>query len=232
MPRQQGLKTRKTSKITVFTDKFPLLGPVICVLSVQYFVAQLAVAAAWPFAFSWRQNDISDLGNTACGIFSHRLVCSPDYMLMNASFILLGIIMALGSLLVYQEFRKSRASLFGFSLFALAGIGSILVGLFPENTVHWLHATSAVLALGVGNAAIIILAFALRRVCNIFRIYSFLSGFISLLAFKFFLAGIDFGLGLGAIERIASYPQTLWLILFGLYMTSSHFRSRPKPAKH
>lgn len=213
------------SRAKVFTDKFPLLGPIIWVLSVQYFAAQIIVASAWPKAYDWAGNFISDLGNTACGQFASRYVCSPDHALMNISFILLGVIMATGSLLIYQEFRESRASLVGFSLMALAGLGSVLVGAFPENTITGLHVLGAFLALGVGDVSIIILARALGNVRPSFRIFTLLIGFISLAGFLLFISGAHLGVGRGTLERIASYPQTLWLILFGIYMTGSHFRS-------
>jgi len=213
-------------RITVFTDKYPLLGPLVWVLSVQYFVAQLVVAAAWPAPHSWSQNLISDLGNTACGQYGQRFVCSPDHALMNASFILLGITMALGSLLIYTEFRRSRASLLGFSAMALAGIGTMLVGAFPENTISAMHGIGAFLALGVGNFSLVILALAIRQARRGFRIYTFLSGVLSLVAFGLFVTNHYLGLGAGTMERLVSYPQTTWLILFGIYMTATRVRAR------
>src|SRR3569623_678215 len=114
-------------RLSVFTDKYPLLGPIIWVLSLQYLVVQPVVAAAWSIGYSWRNNLISDLGNTVCGPFGDRFVCSPDHAQMNASFIMLGITMALGSILIYQEFRKNRGSRIGFTLMGLAGIGTVFV---------------------------------------------------------------------------------------------------------
>lgn len=209
-------------QVAVFTDKFPLVGPIVWILSVQYFVAQGIVASAWSPAYSWANNLISDLGNTTCGIRMGHAVCSPSHALMNLSFILLGVIMALGSLLIYQEFRESKWSLVGFSLLALGGFGTILVGTFPENTISAVHQTGAFLALAVGNVALVILGASLNRVRRPLRIYTIATGIVSLFAFILFAFGIHFGLGAGAIERIASYPQTVWLILFGIYMTSSH----------
>src|ERR1700740_1286249 len=110
----------KRRSLVVFADKYPLLGPLIYVLCVQYLVVQVIAAAAWNGAYSWRFNLISDLGNTACGLYSGRMVCSPEHALVNASFIMLGATMAIGSLLIYQEFKESRGSLLGFTLMGLA----------------------------------------------------------------------------------------------------------------
>ncbi|HEX5456221.1 MAG TPA: DUF998 domain-containing protein [Candidatus Saccharimonadales bacterium] len=220
---------RLRHKIAIFTDKYPLIGPLVWILSVQYFITQFIVAAAWDSGYSWRYNVISDLGNTVCGQYSGRFVCSPDNFLMNLSFVMLGLTMASGSLLIYQEFKESRASFIGFSLMALAGFGTVLVGLFPENTVKAMHAFGAFLALFVGNVSLVILALALRRVRKSFRAYTLLSGVVSILAFILFISGTYLGVGQGGMERIVSYPQTLWLILFGIYMTHSHFRNRKTP---
>ncbi|MGH7241264.1 MAG: DUF998 domain-containing protein [Candidatus Saccharimonadales bacterium] len=224
-------KLHPVRRVAVFTDNYPLLGPLVWILSLQYFVAQIVAAAAWHPAYDWARNFISDLGNTACGQYTDKFVCSPQHGLMNASFILLGVTMALGSLLIYTEFRESRATLIGFGMMGLAGIGTVFVGAFPENTIHGLHTGGAFLALGVGNLGLIILGLAIQQARHSFRLYTFLSGAVSLIAFALFLFGISLGLGTGTVERIASYPQTAWLVFFGLYMTATRYRARRAASK-
>src|SRR5271154_1655168 len=97
-------------KIETFTDRYPLIGPAIWILSIQYFIIQFIVAAAWQAPYSWRFNTISDLGNSACVVYGGRTVCSPLHGLMNASFILLGITMATGAMLIYQGFKENFGS--------------------------------------------------------------------------------------------------------------------------
>lgn len=195
-------------------------------LCIQYFLVQAVVASAWTPAYNWTSNLISDLGNTMCGLYIDRYVCSPQHGLMNASFIMLGVTMATGALLIYQEFQETKLSLIGFTLMGLAGIGSMLVGLFPENVHATGHFTGAILALVVGNLSIVVLAFGLRKVQPLFKLYSFVSGTVSLVAVVLFELGINFGLGQGTIERVVSYPQTIWLIIFGLYMSAVRMRAR------
>ncbi len=214
-------------RVAVFTNQYPFVGPIVWILSIQYFLAQLVAAAAWTSpAYSWTRNVISDLGNTACGPYADRVVCSPQHSLMNGSFIMLGLTMALGSLLIYQMFQRSRSSLIGFSMMAAAGVGAILVGAFPENTVSSLHAIGAFLALGVGNVAMIILSLALRQVRRGFRIYTLISGVVATAAFVLFVFGIYLGFGAGGMERLAGYPQTLWLIVLGIYMSAVRYRAK------
>src|SRR5579863_4656835 len=106
----------------IFNDHFPLVGPIFWMLSVQYFMTQVAVALAWSQPYSLLRNTISDLGNTACGPYGDRFVCSPLHAWMNASFVTLGISMVAGSMLIYHEFHKSAASVLGFSFMGLAGV--------------------------------------------------------------------------------------------------------------
>lgn len=194
--------------------------------SIQYFITMAVVGMAWATHYSILNNTISDLGNTACGVYSGRYVCSPLHAWMNASFIILGLTMAIGSILIYHEFRRTLASAVGFGCMALAGIGTIVVGLFAENTLSSLHEFGAALPFVVGNLALIILGLALDMP-KLLRFYTLASGFISLTAFGFFITHHYLGLGIGGMERLVANLQTIWLIVFGIYMSKSHFRDNP-----
>ena len=213
--------------IKTFTDRYPLIGPLIWILCIQYYIVQIVVAKAWLIHYSLLHNPISDLGNTACGLYSGRFVCSPLHGLMNASFIMLGITMAVGSLLIYQEFKESIASLVGFCFMSIAGFGTLVVGLFPENTFSSVHLAGAILPFFIGNVALIVLSFGLR-IPNLFKAYTFLSGGIPLAALIFLITNHYLGLGVGGIERLTTYPQTTWLIIFGIYISSNHIRKIPR----
>ncbi len=215
---------RMLKRVETFNDKYPLVGPEFWMLSVQYFLVQFIATLAWVSPFSLSHNPISDLGNTACGFYSGRLVCSPLHMLMNASFVMLGCTIVAGSILIYQEFKETEGSLIGFGLMGLAGIGSILVGLFPENTIGFLHSVGALLPFLFGNLALVVLGFALD-LPKAFKFYTILSGLVGLTGMVLFTLQIYAGLGEGGMERIAAYPQTIWLIAFGIYMMRSHYRS-------
>jgi hypothetical membrane protein len=178
----------------------------------------------WPRAYSLGLNTISDLGNTACGLYADRFVCSPLHDWMNASFIVLGSTMIAGSGLIYHEFQKSTASRTAFCFMALAGVGTILVGFFPENVSAPLHVLGASLAFLVGNIALVLFGLVLD-ISRPFRIYTIISGVVTLLALVLFVTNTSLGLGRGGMEHLVSYPQTLWLIVFGIYMSHNHFRN-------
>ena len=216
---------KSLKQIKTFSDQYPLIGPAIWILSIQYFVVQIIVALTFKASYSLRFNTISDLGNSVCGSYSGRYICAPQHILMNTSFILLGITMATGSLLIYQEFKKDRATLVGFSFMAIAGLGTLIVGLFPENTVSSFHILGASLPFLIGNVALVILGVSLV-IPKLLRYYTLFSGVLALIALIFFSTQHYLGLGIGGMERLVAYPQTIWLIIFGLYISKSHITNK------
>ncbi len=193
------------------------IGPIAWVSSLQYFIVQALVASAWEEPFSLRENPISDLGNTVCGAYSERYVCSPLHDLMNLSFVLLGFTMILGSVFIARQFHIKHGINSGFSLLALAGFGTILVGMYPENTIANLHILGASLPFLLGNVAMVVLADHLN-LPNKLRVYTMASGVLGLSALVLFLTGNYIGLGHGGMERVVAYPQTIWMIVLGSYL--------------
>lgn len=211
--------------MSTFRERYPRLGPLLWIAAIQYFLVQLLVARDWVPAYSITHNTISDLGNTACGTYVSSYVCSPLHGLMNVSFIVLGACMALGALLISTLYKKTLASLVGFSCLVAAGIGTILVGIFPENTISGAHILGAALAFLIGNIGLVVLGFGLSMLKPL-RIYTLASGIIALLALVFFVTHTYLGIGEGGMERISAYPQTLWLIAFGIHVITYQ---RPRP---
>jgi hypothetical membrane protein len=206
-------------------------GAVLWILNVQYYVVQIVAAAFWAksHSYSWRHNTISDLANTHCGAYNGRLVCSPLHTIMNVSFVVLGATMIGGVILLQKQFATSRATAFGFGCMALAGAGIILVGLFPENTDRSFHITGAALSFTLGNLGMIVLGTSLKRLPALLRVYTILSGVLGLAALACFMTNTYAGLGIGGMERLVSYPQTIWMIVFGAYLSIASPKRPPKP---
>jgi len=196
------------------------LGAILWLLSIQYYVMQLVVATFWAkdSGYSWTKNTISDLANTHCGRYGGRLVCSPQHTIMNFSFIILGITMVGGSYFLRKELAASQAYRLGLAFTAIAGVGTILVGLFPENTISTLHIIGAALPFTVGNLGMVVLGTCLRQQPILLRGYSILSGIVGLTALVLFITNTYLGIGIGGMERFVGYPLTIWMIVFGSYL--------------
>ena len=196
-------------------------GAIVWVFAIQFFIAQIIAQAAWTTPFSLLTNFISDLGNTSCAPYplgSNMYVCSPWHAGMNASFILLGVIILLGAALIYRAFPPGRTRTIGLVLLALAGPGPILVGLFPENVNITPHSIGAAAHFISGNLGIVVLgiAIAATRHQMPLAIFSILAGGAGLLATALFVSGRYLGLGIGGMERIAAYALPIWLIVMGI----------------
>ena len=148
-------------------------------------------------SYSWGHNTISDLANTQCGSYGDRLVCSPLHAAMNLSFLVLGVTMIGGALLLGKRFAGTHLSRFGFGCMVAAGMGTIVVGFFPENTVGWLHIIGAALPFVVGNIGMIAIGGGMKVLPVYLRVYSVLSGIVGLVALVLFLLHSYVGLGIG-----------------------------------
>jgi hypothetical membrane protein len=103
-------------------------------------------------------------------------------------------------------------------LFTLAGLGVILVGIYPENENIARHAIGAGFNFVAGNLSLILFGVALRPVARrrwLSR-FSIAAGAIGLLATGLFVAEEYLGLGPGGMERLAAYPIPIWQIVAGL----------------
>jgi hypothetical membrane protein len=201
-------------------------------LSAWYFGAQLLVAWVFRPTYSFTRNVISDLGNTAACSPSGSTICSPRHVVMDVTFGLLGLAMIIGAVLVFTEFsfsqhRRERAgAMAGFICLGLAGIGSIIVAVVPENsnTGH-LHTVGATAAISFGQLGILILGLVLREIPDWLREFMLVTSLVVLLAGISIAGNHQFGVGAGALERAAQYPESVWLILFGFYISRDHFRA-------
>lgn len=196
------------------------MGPAFWITTLQFYLVQLYVARRFIPEYSWAENTISDLGATACGFIAGRTVCSPDHVYMNISLVMLGVTMALGSAFIYEGFiRRSFWTALGFTFLVMAGIGTVMVGLFPENEYPLTHAIGAALPFLIGNFGLLILGLSLE-VPRFLRAFTIFCGIVSLEALAFLAAKQYLGIGIGGMERLVSYPQTTWFIIFGIYVSA------------
>jgi hypothetical membrane protein len=198
-----------------------LVGALAWLLAVQFFVAQVAVASAWAIPFSLKTRYISDLGNTACGHYPPRsslIVCSPWHAGMNASFVIVGITMAVGAILTRTAFEAGWCRRLAVPLFVAAGLGVVMVGVYPENENINNHSIGAGINFMAGNAALILFGLAVPPTSRQpqFVGFSIAAGIVGLVATVLFVSRHDLALGPGGIERLAAYTITIWQIVAGL----------------
>jgi hypothetical membrane protein len=209
-----------------------IVGALAWVLAtIQFVAAQFVVASAWKPPYSWSDNYISDLANTACGPFAvphgaPAQVCSPLHGVMNTSFIVTGVLTVAGAVLLKRAWPASRLTTAALVLWVAAGVGKILVGLVPENTNVGLHLIGA-LNIPIGCCAILLAGLSVRHSRRTLSAVSIALGVVGLVgtvlstAAQFVGPELDLGLGVGGMERVSDYPGSLWVLLIGIVALSS-----------
>ena len=203
-----------------------IVGPV------QYMVAETVAAAAWRTpAYSYAQNFISDLGAPNCGTFQGRDICSPLHNVMNAGFVIQGILFAVAGILLFGLFDgKTRYAFLAVAL--IAGVGFVMVGTFhagPQSTTasFTLHFVGAFPSLLGGNlVAVLTGLYWLRRGWRRLGAASIALGSVGIVS-GFALVGLfESGAPLGLIERASSYPIVIWQLLTGVTLLVERRRGR------
>jgi hypothetical membrane protein len=227
----------------------------------QYFVAEAAVIGVWAGAepYSRRTGYISDLGAVACGEFSGRDVCSPAHLLMNASFVVQGLGMMVGALLLGSALlccaartgvplRRGRvpgrahgrarwgagvvAAAAARLLTGTAGAGTVIVGLVPEDAGSAWHVAGALMYFAAGALALLVLGWLWLRQTPL-GWFILGCGVVSLAAL---IAGGLTDMHVpepGTLERLMGYPITVGVAAAGLVIAQrvQHERTVRKLAR-
>ena len=91
-------------------------------------VVETVAASAWETpAYSYAFNFISDLGAPDCSTFQGREICSPLHTVMNAGFIVQGVLFVVASVLL-QRLASGRARNIYLAIALIYGVGMVLVG--------------------------------------------------------------------------------------------------------
>ena len=132
-----------------------------------FFVGQAVAQAAVAAPFSLLANNISDLGATTCGALEigdyRATVCSPWHPVMNATFVVAGLLTLLGALLTRSAWPAGRRRSEGLALLVGAGLGEALAGLAPEDVHAGLHVAGSVVGILGLLAGVVLLGTAVRR---------------------------------------------------------------------
>lgn len=176
-----------------------IAGSLLFIGSVQYILGITLSEALFP-DYSISKNVISILG------------VGPSAVIWNSSVFLMGVF-AIASAYFIQRGLKSRLLSV---LLALSGIGFIGVGLFTLNP-----ATA-----NIHNIFSIMIGFSVIFTISLYKFeksplsyFSVVLGVIALVAgVLLFAFGIDLGLGVGGIQRMANYPTLVAMIGFSAHL--------------
>ncbi len=224
MPVQQGLAPGGPR------NRRAVIGAVLWMLCLQYFVAEALAIHAWQGIYSLKNNFISDLGASAC--FGPKPACwtSPLARLMNASFVLQGILIMAGAWLTSVRMPASAGFRAAMVLVGLSGVGVLIVGFAPEDSLpkaHYLGAAENLIFCNLGMTTFGLASFGLARVGG-----DWFPRWVASISLAFGLLGLGGLIAMalniypvlepGGVERIAAYPFPLWLCLMGATLLATN----------
>lgn len=214
---------------------------VVLLFGLVYIVFEFIAASAWVDPpYDWAKNFISDLGFSDCAVVDGDRICSPLHPLMNAGFMVQGTVFTVGGLLVVRLVLERMWERVAVGILLVAsGVGTFFVGIFHQSLalyeagLNGLHLLAATLAIGPGNVGILLLGIlAIRhREWHGYAIAVALLGVAGLVSSVLLVQEIDFGLGIGLIERFAVYPLNAWTIGTGVGLVVKGYRDRMRAAK-
>jgi len=202
-----------------FSPRSPVwVGARLWAFCFQFFVAEQIARLGWPGHYSMMRNWISDLGSGR----------SPLHRVMNGSFVLQGLLISLGAVLVHRVFPARWIYWVALVLLMISGVGVMVVGLVPEDADAPMHRLGALIHLLGGNLAMILVGVMTligaasrpfrMRATGWITLAAGSAGLLALLALG--LSGLSAlsteGQIAGAVERLAAYPLPLWLTWTGL----------------
>lgn len=155
------------------------------------------------YIYSVANNYVSDLGancRTAC-------TAVPSAYLFDTSIAILGLTILVGAYFLQRSFHSKPATV----MIALAGVGALGVGLFPEYTGIWHSIFSLIVFLFAGLTALVTARFQRKPLFY----FSVILGLFTLAALVLYIGGDYLGLGAGGMERMVVYPTLIWSLAFG-----------------
>ncbi len=190
-------------------DKVRLSGFFIFIGALQWFLGMLA-AESWTPDYSNRIDYVSELGIWEMAA------------LYNTSIFILGVLLFMGAVLLYQT-GKARI----FSIFlAITGIGAMGLGIFP-GYLQPMHSIATLVAILFGTLSAIT---SYQVQTKPLAYVSAVLGLMALIAVIVFIpylglptgsTDLFLGMAKGSMERWAIYPILGWAMSFGSYLIGS-----------
>jgi hypothetical membrane protein len=172
--------------------------------AVQFSIGLILAEIYYP-SYNVSTNAVSDLGancsTTSCQIFQ------PASTIFNSSVFILGLFVIVGALFLQRAFHWKPATI----MIALAGVGALGVGLFPETAGIWHSIFTLIVFLFAGLSAVVTARFQKKPMSY----FSIILGLLTLASLVLYVGGNYLGLGQGGMERMVVYPVLLATIAFG-----------------
>ena len=196
-----------------------LWGAVLLLVRPAYVAAELLVAQATRGGYSLVSDSVSRLGEVGCS----ASYCSPRHAWMNGSFVLFGVLLAAGALLLRRRLGPAATV-----LLVVSGLSSIATGLAPLDGDAAVHTLAAAPLFVAQPAALVVLGLRTRADRPVLARALLVTGCVTAAAAVGFVT-VGGGAGAGALERLALWPVLLALAAYA--WTELRDARRPSPVQ-
>jgi hypothetical protein len=193
------------------------LGALAFLLRPTYVAAEVVTAAATTGGYSFVSDSVSRLGEVGCT----AAYCSPRHEVMNGAFMVYGIALAGGALLLARPLGPWVTA-----LLVVSGMSSYATGLAPLDQDATLHALAATPLFVAQPQALLLLGRRVRPDRPRLGTALLATGALTAATAVGFVLSGD-GAAAGALERLALWPVLLGLAAFGWCQRPGMRRPRP-----
>ncbi len=187
-------------------ERIPLY---LALAAFQFFVCEFLVAGSWRGSYSYSTNFISDLGVPYCGARG-SIPCSQSAVVMNASFVVLGIAIVVGAVWAYAN---DVGPVIAWLFLVLSGLGIVVAGIARSNTLWELHSLGASLFLIFGGVSAMTIGISVwPATTSRLKYVAVPLGVVALVAYFCYTYTWNLGLGTGGIERASAYSAILGFV--------------------
>lgn len=214
------------------TAPVPAAAGIAWIAAAVVYVGTEAIAASAFPGYSYSANYISDLGVPEVAEFQGRTIDSPLSAVMNAGFVLQGVLYLVAAVIATRAVRAGPRRAF-LTLAVVHAVGITVVGLVHGSAssaasgIGWMHVAGAGMAIIAGNVASIVAGAGGRHASapRGFRVASVALGVVGLVALVVLqsLGGSDVD---GIWERGSVYTVTAWELMAGIAALVAARRAR------
>jgi hypothetical protein len=181
------------------------------VIAVELVVAAVAASAAVPLGTLLWDRSISDLGADRqdwVALGGPEPVQSPAWIAMDVAFVVLGLLMAAGAVLLRPRLPRGLSGTVATGLWVVVGLSAAGAGLVPLQVDEQAHVALSAPALLLQPVASVLLGTLLT---DRWRWPTVAVGALSVVGAVGYLGRTSTAAGSGAFERLALWPAYLWL---------------------
>jgi len=200
-----------------FPVKFGLLSWMALLV---YFPAEMLIISRTTKPYSIMNQAMSDLGVLSCGSDTYPLavyeICSPMAHEMNIIFILAGMLIATGAVLLHRFWGNSRWTVSATILFVIYGIGYTLSGVYPADVNFWAHTLPSLPTMFVHFPAMYFISKAIKDKWPGLSRFTLICMMISALSLILIIIGFPAGL----MQRLVYFSAWFWMSMTAIILWS------------